>query len=121
MGLQIIPIISISIISCLVRAKEIDVGVEKLRFLAIGDWGGQNDPPYHKTTQQKIANGMALVAAPYDTISRSGKSEHHPAASFVLSLGDNFYSYGMREFDASIRYEETFEKVYHQKELQVPW
>ncbi len=112
-------VFTILIASRLVCADE--TSVDKLRFLAIGDWGGQHDPPYHKSTQRKVSHGMALVAAPYESISHSGLLEHHPAAAFVLSLGDNFYTHGVQEFDASIRYEETFEKVYHQKELQIPW
>ncbi len=93
----------------------------KLRFLAIGDWGGQDQPPYYTPEQKETAQGMSIVAAASHTFSPSGETEHHPAASFVLSLGDNFYFEGVREDAVNMRFEETFEKVYHHKELQVPW
>lgn len=49
--------------------------------------------------------------------------EHdRPPASFVLSLGDNFYWNGFEEgVDVEMRYQETFEKVYSHPELQMPW
>jgi len=93
----------------------------KIRFLVIGDWGGQDQPPYYTPEQKETAQGMSIVAAASHTFSPSGKTDHHPAASFVLSLGDNFYFEGVREDVVNMRFEETFEKVYHHKELQVPW
>ena len=92
----------------------------KLRFLAIGDWGGKDEPPYYTEEQWETAKGMAKVAAASTSFSTENK-DNIPAASFVLSLGDNFYSEGLSEDDDVLRFQETFEKVYHQKALQIPW
>jgi tartrate-resistant acid phosphatase type 5 len=80
---------------------------DKLRFLAIGDWGGQDEYPYYTEEQWEVAQGMAKVAS--------------DDAAFVLALGDNFYFHGLQGIDDEERYQATFEKVYHQEELQVPW
>jgi hypothetical protein len=81
-----------------------------LRFLAIGDWGGVDQFPYHTKEQMETADGMSKVA-----------SEHE--SEFVLALGDNFYYAGLKgdTEEASMRFQETFEKVYHHDELMVPW
>jgi tartrate-resistant acid phosphatase type 5 len=81
-----------------------------LRFLAIGDWGGLDHFPYHTKEQMETADGMARVA-----------SEHE--SEFVLALGDNFYYAGLKgdTEEASMRFQETFEKVYNHDELMVPW
>jgi tartrate-resistant acid phosphatase type 5 len=81
-----------------------------LRFLAIGDWGGLDHFPYHTKEQMETADGMARVA-----------SEHE--SEFVLALGDNFYYAGLKgdTEEASMRFQETFEKVYSHDELMVPW
>ena len=82
---------------------------DNLRFLAVGDWGGQDEYPYSTEAQRETASGMAKVA----------KGD----ASFVLSLGDNFYCYGLSDEDEEndVRFQDTFENVYHHEELQVPW
>ena len=82
---------------------------DNLRFLAISDWGGQHGFPYSTEPQRETALGMAEVA-------KAG-------ASFVLALGDNFYCYGLsgEEEENDVRFQETFENVYHHEELQVPW
>lgn len=81
-----------------------------LRFLAIGDWGGVDHFPYHTKEQMETADGMARVA-----------SEHE--SEFVLALGDNFYYAGLKgeDSEASMRFQETFEKVYSHDDLMVPW
>lgn len=85
----------------------------KLRFLAVGDWGGQDEYPYYTEQQRETADGMAYVA---------GASRDVPAASFVLALGDNFYFEGVKEGgNDEQRFEATFENVYYHDELQVPW
>ncbi|KAL7516353.1 hypothetical protein ACHAWX_001378 [Stephanocyclus meneghinianus] len=85
----------------------------KLRFLAVGDWGGQDEYPYYTEQQRETADGMAYVA---------GASRDIPAASFVLALGDNFYFEGVKEGgNDEQRFEATFENVYYHDELQVPW
>lgn len=90
-----------------------------LRFLAIGDWGGKSKPPYCTDEQREVANGMALVACKSD-------DEQHtvPEAEFVLALGDNFYAAGLPMKDpeyATLRFTKTFEDVYSQEALNIPW
>ncbi len=81
----------------------------RLRFLALGDWGGIDFFPYHTQEQLDTADGMAKVAAEQES-------------EFVLALGDNFYYAGlMDDAFAKMRFEDTFEKVYYHDELQVPW
>ncbi len=110
----------------------------RLRFLAIGDWGGQSTPPYYTEGQLETARGMARVAAA--VVSDDGAADlggddendenengrsRRPAASFVLALGDNFYWSGIGDDDyegySQMRYEETFDKVYGHPDLHVPW
>ena len=85
----------------------------KLRFLALGDWGGQDQYPYYTEQQRETADGMAAVASATTELS---------AASFVLALGDNFYFDGLPGGDEDeLRFMSTFEDVYYHNELQVPW
>ena len=122
----------------------------RLRFLAVGDWGGQGTPPYYTEGQSETARGMARVASAstpaasaYDDgdasdILERGEDDddddddddiRRPAASFVLALGDNFYWSGINDDDdyekeegySQMRYDETFDKVYSHPNLQVPW
>jgi len=78
---------------------------EGLHFLAIGDWGGREWWPYTTLAQVRTASGMARVATAQNS-------------SFVLALGDNFYSHGQA---TPKRFAATYEKAYHQKSLQIPW
>ena len=78
---------------------------EGLHFLAIGDWGGREWWPYSTLAQVRTASGMARVATAQNS-------------SFVLALWDNFYSHGQA---TPRRFAATYEKVYHQKSLQIPW
>ena len=115
-------------------------GTSRLRFLAIGDWGGQSTPPYYTEGQWDTAQGMARVAGAVVAGGGSGSGDDgdldlergddddddrlgRPAASFVLALGDNFYWGGLPgdDEDAWTRYEGTFDKVYGHPDLQVPW
>jgi hypothetical protein len=98
-----------------------------LRFLAIGDWGGKSTPPYCTDEQREVANGMALVASSSSS-SGVGKSDDEdttvPEAEFVLALGDNFYAAGLPMKDpehATLRFTKTFEAVYNQEALNIPW
>lgn len=104
---------AILVLSIISRATPVSAG--KLRFLALGDWGGQDEYPYYTEQQKETADGMAAVAAATSEL---------PAASFVLGLGDNFYFDGLKEEDKDRddeRFESTFENVYYHDELQVPW
>ena len=78
---------------------------EGLHFLAIGDWGGREWWPYTTLAQVRTASGMARIATAQNS-------------SFVLALGDNFYSHGQA---TPKRFAATYEKAYHQKSLQIPW
>jgi acid phosphatase len=74
----------------------------KLPFLIFGDWGrrGQRD-------QLDVAAQMGIA----------GAALHVP---FVVSLGDNFYDYGVVSTDDP-QWKESFENVYVAPSLQVPW
>ena len=87
-----------------------------MRFLAIGDWGGTDEHPYYTQGQLATAQGLASVAA-------GSVEDNSTAASFILSLGDNFYPYGLPDsaHEVDLRFQNTFEKVYDHQELQVPW
>ena len=78
---------------------------EGLHFLAIGDWGGREWWPYTTLAQVRTASGMARIATAQNS-------------TFVLALGDNFYSHGQA---TPKRFAATYEKVYQQKSLQIPW
>lgn len=96
------------------------IETSRLRFLAIGDWGGQDLAPFYTEEQWETAQGMARVASA--GVVGEEDDPRQPAASFVLSLGDNFYFNGLQEdVDEETRFQETFEKVYHHEELQLPW
>jgi len=73
-----------------------------LSFLVLGDWGrgGTN-------LQREVAAQMAKAAAAY-------------GAKFVITTGDNFYQSGVSSVDAPA-WRKSFEDVYVQPELQVPW
>jgi tartrate-resistant acid phosphatase type 5 len=81
-------------------AEETQLGT--LNFAIIGDWGRQGRPD-----QRQVAEQMALVC----------KNAH---ASFVVSLGDNFYERGVTSLDDN-HWQLSFESVYDAPSLQVPW
>ena len=73
-----------------------------LSFLVLGDWGrGGAD------LQREVAGQMAKAAASY-------------GAQFVISTGDNFYEAGVASVN-SPQWRKSFEDIYTQPELQVPW
>jgi hypothetical protein len=83
-----------------------------LRWLVIGDWGGNANAnaakPYTTSAQWTTARAMAGVARDID-------------AAFVVSTGDNFYQDGVQSIDDE-RFEYTFEDVYADARLQrMPW
>lgn len=114
----------------------------RMRFLAIGDWGGKDTYPFYTEEQWETAVGMARVASASSSSSstaaagnpsadangekvESDNNTNRQAASFVLSLGDNFYSRGIPEEDttpeAYLRFEETFDNVYDRSVMDMPW
>lgn len=66
-----------------------------LRFLVLGDWGGQELPPYTTPAEVELAKVMGQKAAEIDS-------------HFTLALGDNFYSTGVKSVSDK-RFKETFE------------
>lgn len=79
----------------------------ELVFTVLGDFGGFPKPFY--TTPIQI-NAASLLAE----VSESRKS------SFNLGIGDNFYFWGVKD-TSDIRFKKSFEDVYYQKSLQIPW
>ncbi len=73
-----------------------------LTFLAVGDWGRGGD--FH---QQDVADQM-------------GKAANDLSASFIVSVGDNFYEDGVTGVDDPA-WQASFENVYKAPSLQVPW
>eukprot|EP00755_Sulcionema_specki_P018389 Sspe_Gene.66758::Locus_39436_Transcript_1_2_Confidence_0.667_Length_1232::g.66758::m.66758/K14379/ACP5; tartrate-resistant acid phosphatase type 5 len=80
-----------------------------LSFLAIGDWGGKSDSVPTTPGEVENAAGMSRVAR---TLGNN---------QFILALGDNIYPDGIIGPDAGPRFKETFEDVFTQPEMQVPW
>jgi len=80
-----------------------------LSFLSMGDWGGQDGDPFYTGGQKASAQvGMPKIAADLE-------------AKFVLALGDNFYGSGIHGDETDPRFHETFEDVYTNKSLQIPF
>lgn len=79
-----------------------------LNFLTVGDWGGIGSNPYTTPGETGVAAGMGLIGAQL-------------GAQFVLGLGDNFYDTGIQGDASNFRFGVTFENVYKQAPLQVPW
>jgi len=73
-----------------------------LNFLIFGDWGRQGEQD-----QVEVAEQMA-------------KAAQDIGAKFVISVGDNFYENGVASV-SDPHWRASFEDVYHQAPLQVPW
>lgn len=73
-----------------------------LNFAVIGDWGRQGRPD-----QTQVAQQMAIACK-------------NATASFVISVGDNFYDRGVTSLDDD-HWQKSFETVYDAPSLQVPW
>ena len=71
------------------------VATSSLNFMVVGDWGGQDDPPYYTNPEHDVAKQMGDIAASM-------------GAQFTLSMGDNFYDNGVTDVDDP-RFKETFE------------
>ncbi len=68
---------------------------DALNFMVLGDWGGQTFSPYTTTAQRAVAKVMGVEGT---TI----------GSQFTFALGDNFYSYGVKDVNDK-RFKETFE------------
>jgi tartrate-resistant acid phosphatase type 5 len=73
-----------------------------LNFGLIGDWGRLGRPD-----QMAVAQQMGLACAQAN-------------ASFIISVGDNFYEDGVASVQDP-QWERSFENVYTARSLQVPW
>lgn len=74
----------------------------RLTFAVIGDWGRQGS-----LDQRQVARQMGIAC-------------ERDKASFVVSVGDNFYERGVTSLDDS-HWQQSFETVYDAPSLQVPW
>jgi tartrate-resistant acid phosphatase type 5 len=81
-------------------AEEASAGA--LNFAIIGDWGRRGRPD-----QMEVAEQMAIECK-------------YAGASFVVSVGDNFYEDGVASLDDP-HWQQSFERVYAAAPLQVPW
>ena len=82
------------------RADDMPAGA--LNFAILGDWGRRGRPD-----QREVAQQMALAC-------------QKSSASFVISVGDNFYETGLTSLEDD-QWQLSFEKVYDAPSLQVPW
>jgi len=73
-----------------------------LHFAVIGDWGRQGRPD-----QKQVAQQMGIAC-------------QNARASFVISVGDNFYEHGVTSLNDD-HWLLSFEQVYDAPSLQVPW
>eukprot|EP00038_Savillea_parva_P008042 m.174280 g.174280 ORF g.174280 m.174280 type:complete len:460 (-) comp13812_c0_seq1:274-1653(-) len=91
-----------SVVACATVAASAAPAGDTYNFLAIGDWGNDNEGQY------ATAEGMGVVAADL-------------SAQFVVALGDNFYGSGIHPSDGpdgEYRFKKTFEDVYNATSLQ---
>jgi tartrate-resistant acid phosphatase type 5 len=73
-----------------------------LNFAIIGDWGRHGRPD-----QRDVAKQMGIAC-------------ENAKASFVISVGDNFYEDGVKSVNDH-HWDKSFESVYTAPSLQVPW
>lgn len=65
-------------------------------------------PPYRTRRELHVSHQMAATAEEID-------------ASYVVALGDNFYFAGIRSDEHDFRFKSTFEDVFSQDSLDIPW
>jgi tartrate-resistant acid phosphatase type 5 len=81
--------------------------VESFNFMSIGDWGCVPIGGYHEEDQMIVAKQFTKAA-----------QELNPR--FVLNTGDNFYYCGAQNVSDPV-FQTTFENVYTDQSLNVPW
>lgn len=79
----------------------ISISAAPLSFLTLGDWGSTT------SDQSAIAASIATAASQVN-------------ATFLLSLGDNFYEDGVVD-DQDPQWQSTYTSVYTAPSLQIPW
>ncbi|KAM3924240.1 tartrate-resistant acid phosphatase type 5 isoform 1-T2 [Leptodactylus fuscus] len=104
-------IVLLTILSC-VTMKSISIplkdSVPSLRFSVLGDWGGEDHPPYYTKREHLVAAELANTASKWGT-------------DFIVAVGDNFYDDGVTDV-TDMRFKETFENVFNGESLaKVPW
>jgi tartrate-resistant acid phosphatase type 5 len=97
-----------SLILCLLGASLAStlVAADSLHFLAVGDTGTGAEG------QKQVAEALAKYA---DAVKGSSN-----AINFILMLGDNFYSDGVKTVDDP-QWQDKFEKMYDAKRLPMPF
>jgi len=84
------------------------VNESSIRFIVLGDWGGNTTEPY--TTE-----GQLLCAGLISNMSLDKKPQ------FFVSTGDNFYDFGVQSVDDP-RFKATFDDVFlYGKAENIPW
>ena len=88
-----------AVFTCVLMAWSLLVGGDaqegELKFMVVGDWGGQSKAPYTTGAEVKVAQQMSKTAAAL-------------GSRFTVSLGDNFYDNGVTDANDP-RFQETFE------------
>jgi len=79
-----------------------DPAGQSLNFAVIGDWGRHG-----RTDQMQVATQMGIAC-------------QNAAASFIVSVGDNFYETGVTS-TTDPQFQKSFENVYTAQSLQAPW
>ncbi|CAK5051947.1 unnamed protein product [Meloidogyne enterolobii] len=82
---------------------------KSLNFVIVGDIGGLPIYPYYSYAQKRVTEAISNVVL-----------EQGEPLNFVINVGDNFYFNGVSDiFDS--RFEDSFEQVYDDENLLVPW
>uniref|UniRef100_A0A8Q3WKT0 Tartrate-resistant acid phosphatase type 5 n=1 Tax=Homo sapiens TaxID=9606 RepID=A0A8Q3WKT0_HUMAN len=85
------------ILQALLLPSLADGATPALRFVAVGDWGGVPNAPFH--TAREMANAKEIAR----TVQILG-------ADFILSLGDNFYFTGVQDINDK-RFQIAYSKI----------
>jgi len=102
------PLLAISHNGTTCTLKVCKIDEPTLRFFLIGDWGGQDTPPYVTPAQKTVAT----------TANKMGDER---GVQFVLSVGDQFYTKGPKYVNDT-RFRKTFDDVFtFGKADNVPW
>lgn len=83
------------------------INSKQIAFTVLGDWGGFPYFPFTTPIQYSAARLLSQVSSKNDV-------------NFNLAIGDNFYYYGVESVNDK-RWWYTYENMYKDKSLQVPW
>jgi len=90
-----------------VLSNTLGLNPKSLKFITLGDWGGQDTPPFYTPIEMQVAHQMAIIAEQYNS-------------QFTLALGDNFYYSGVSNVDDP-RFKTTYEQIFTAPSLQSRW